>query len=112
MINPVYLLPKTKLGKWSLGLIVAMPALFLVSMLFVSLLYESVPAGNIIVEDIAERPALALAMLAGMLSGILAFIMGLIAVSRQKERSILVYIASIIGALLVLFLLGEILFPH
>ena len=105
-------IPKTTLGRWSVGLIVAMPVLFFIGQSLLNLLYKSVPAGNTILEDIAERPALALTMLAGMVSGISAFIAGLIAMVKQKERALLVYAAIIIGALLIIFLLGEILFPH
>jgi len=106
------IMPKTQLGKWSLGLIAAMPVLFFIGMSFTNLLYESVPAGNSILEDIAGRPALAITMLAGNVSGISAFITGLIAIIRQKERALLVFVATVIGALLILFLIGEILFPH
>lgn len=105
-------MPKTTLGKWSLGLIAAMPVLFFIGTSFTSLLYESVPAGDTILEDIAGRPALALTVLAGTVAGISAFITGLIAIIRQKERALLVYIATIIGTLLMLFLIGEVLFPH
>lgn len=105
-------MPKTTLGRWSLGLIAAMPVLFFIGMSITNFLYESVPAGNTILEDIAGRPALALAMLVGMVSGILAFITGLTAIIRQKERSLLVYAATTIGALLILFLIGEFIFPH
>ena len=104
--------PKTKLGKCSLGLAAAMPVLFFIGMSFTTLLYESVPAGGTILKDIAVRPALALTMLSGMLSGISAFVTGLIAIIRQKERAILVYGATLIGALLIIFLLGELIFPH
>lgn len=103
---------KTTLGKWSLGLIAAMPVLFLIGSLSTNLLYQSVPAGNTIGEDIAARPVLALTMFAGIVSGISAFITGLIAIIRQKERAPLVYVATIIGILLLLFLTGEVLFPH
>lgn len=105
-------MPKTRLGKWSLGLIAAMPVLLFVGMSFTDLLYESVPAGNSILEDIAGRPALALTMLAGFASGISAFITGLTAIIRQKERAPLVFVATIVGALLILFLIGEVSSPH
>ena len=108
----VNLIPKNKLGKWSLGLIVVMPALFFIGTSFTNSLYKSVPAGSSIIEDIAGRPALALTMLAGMLAGILAFITGFVAIIRQKERTPLVYISTTIGMLLILFLIGEIMFPH
>lgn len=106
------IMPKTQSGKWSLGLIAAMPVLFFIGMSFTTLLYESVPAGNSIVADIAARPALAIAMLAGYVSGISAFITGLMAIIRQKERALLVFVATILGALLIVFLVGEISFPH
>jgi hypothetical protein len=108
----INLKPKTTLGKWSLGLVAAMPVLFFIGMSFTTFLYKSVPAGGTILKDIAVRPALALTMLAGMVSGISAFVIGLIAIIRQKERALLVYGATLIGALLIIFLLGEFLSPH
>ena len=104
-------MPMTALGKWSVGLIVAMPILFVVGASFTDSLYPAAPAGNSILEDIVARPALALTMLAGMTAGILAFITGLVAIIK-KERAILVYIACIIGTLLLVFLAGEFISPH
>ncbi len=100
------------LGKWSLGLIIAMPLLIITGTSLTNSLYESIPAGDTIWADITARPALALTMLAGMVSGVAAFLTGLVAIIRRKERAILVYVSSAIGGLLVLFLAGEILFPH
>ena len=62
--------------------------------------------------DIAVRPALALTMLAGIAAGISAFITGLLAILKQKDHALLVYGSTIIGALLIIFLSGEILSPH
>jgi hypothetical protein len=104
--------PKTTLGKWSVGLIATMPILFIIGTSFTNTLYKSVPAGRTILADIATRPALALTMLAGMVAGISAFIAGLLTIIRQKEKTLLVYISTGIGALLILFLAGEIMFPH
>lgn len=106
------MMPITILGKWSVGASIAMPILFIIGTSFTNTLYESVPAGETIMADIVARPALALTMLAGMGAGILALITGLLAIIRQKEKAVLVYISSLIGALLMLFLAGEILFPH
>lgn len=108
----IRILPKTKLGWWSLGLAAAMPILFFIGISFTNLLYESVPAGGTILKDITVRPALALTMLAGMASGISAFITGLITIISQKERALLVYGATLIGVLLIIFLFGEFIFPH
>lgn len=102
--------PKTNLGKWSLILIIVMPILFFIGSSFTDSIYESVPSGETILKDIIARPALALTMLAGMVCGILAFITGLLGVIKKNERSILVYLSTIIGFLLILFLIAHI-FP-
>ena len=104
--------PHTKPGKWSIGLIITMFVLFFAGTSFTSLLYASVPAGGTIMRDIAARPALALTMLAGMAPGILACITGLVSIVNQKERTLFVYISTAIGALLIIFLAGELLFPE
>ena len=105
-------MPKSNLGKWSVGLIVAMFILFFVGMSFTNTLYESVPAGGTLLKDIVSRPVLAISMLAGMASGISAFVTGLITILKRKERAVLVYASTLVGAALTLFLIGEILFPH
>jgi hypothetical protein len=110
--QPWRITPKTTLGKWSVGLIVAMPILFIIGSSFTNSLYKSVPAGGTIPADITARPVLALTMLAGMVAGISAFITGLLAIIRQKENALLVYAATVMGVLLILFLIGEIVFPH
>ena len=107
-----WLVPSTALGKWSVGLILAMPLLFVLGSSFKDTVYESVPAGGSIPADIAARPALALTMLAGMAAGVAAFLTGSLALGRQKERALPVYVSSIIGALLIVFLAAEIGFPH
>lgn len=103
---------KTRLGYWSVGLIIVMPLLFILGIQFAKYSYPSIPAGGTVLEDIFARPALALSMLSGMLAGISALITGLLAIIREKERALLVYVSSSIGALLVLYLGIEILFPH
>ena len=110
--QPLRITPKTPMGKWSVGLIIAMPLLFIIGTSFTNSLYQSVPAGDTIFADITARPALALSMLVGMGAGISAFITGLLAIIRLKEKALLAYVSTIIGALFVLFLAGELLFPH
>jgi len=110
--HPWRILPITTLGKWSVGLIVAMPLLIIIGSSLTNSLYKSVPAGDTILADIAARPVLALTILAGIAAGISAFITGLLAIIRQKDNALLVYVSSFIGALLMFFLAGEILFPQ
>jgi hypothetical protein len=106
------LTPGTTLGAWSVGLIVAMPILFTIGSSFSDSIYESVPSGQTILADITARPYLALTMLAGMVAGITAFIVGLLAILKHKENAILVYLSTVIGGFLILFLIGELAFPH
>ncbi|MCJ7622139.1 MAG: hypothetical protein MUO76_01455 [Anaerolineaceae bacterium] len=106
------IVPRTAQGKWSVGLIVAMPILFAVGSSFSNTLYELVPAGRTILADIAARPYLALTMLSGMTAGISAFIAGLLAIIKLKEDALLVYLSTVIGGLFILFLIGELAFPH
>ncbi|MFC1640719.1 hypothetical protein ACFL2D_01570 [Patescibacteria group bacterium] len=88
-----------------------MPVLFATGMLFVDV-YESVAAGDTIFSDIGSRPGVAVPMLAGFASGIVAFILGLIAIVKKEERAILVFASTIIGALLIVFLAAEVVLPH
>jgi hypothetical protein len=104
------LLPKTKLGKWSIALIILMPAMMFVGSLLAKTLYSSVPAGDTFIADIAARPILVLMMLTGIASGISAFFLGISSIVKQKERALLVFLSSAIGAMLILLLIGELTF--
>lgn len=106
------LMARTKPGKWSVWLIVVMPILFFVGSSFSDSIYESVSAGDSILADIGGRPALALTMLAGMAAGIAGFITGLLGIIKQKEKAYLVYLSTVIGGLLTIYLIAELAFPH
>ena len=106
----IQLLPKTILGKWSIVLIVMMPIFFYIGVSFVSF-YESVPAGKTILHDIMARPGVALSMLAGFLCGIIAFFTGIIGIIRKKDYSVLVFLSTIMGSLMLLWCLAEIIYP-
>jgi len=103
---------KTNLGKWSIGLILAMPILFIIGTTLSSTIYDSVSSGETLWTEITGRPGVAIPMLTGFASGIAAFITGLIAVMKQKERSVLVYVAVLVGAVLIVFLAAEVISPH
>lgn len=91
--------PESNLGRWSVGLIIAMPILLYIGMSFVSF-YNYVPAGETILEDIFSRPGVALSMLIGFGSGTSAFFCGIFGITRKKEKSILVFISAIMGFLM------------
>jgi len=105
-------MPKTNLGKWSVGLILGMFVLIFVGSSLTNSLYESIPAGDTIYADIISRPALAISMLVGFGAGISAFVTGLISIIKQKERALFVFGSTLIGAALTLYLICEFLFPH
>ena len=44
--------------------------------------------------------------------GIAAFFTGIISIIKSKERSVLVFLTTVIGFLVLIFVLGEILVPH
>jgi hypothetical protein len=106
------LMPRTALGACTVGLVAAMAILFFLGSSLSGSLYRSVAAGDSILTDIAARPALALAMLAGMGAGLSAFIVGLVAIVKRKDNTLLVYLSTAIGGLLMVFLAGEVAFPH
>jgi len=98
-------MPRTKLGEWSVGLI---------SVFFVLLLifYGFIIAGQRGGQGFFDNLFLAIpAVLAGA-CGIASFVVGPMAIIKQRERSALVYLAVVIGALVTLWIAAEIIFPH
>lgn len=98
-------MPKTLLGKWSVGLIV----LFFVLLGAGRVVAVATGGGG---ETFFDNIPLALTMLGAGIAGVAAFFIGLIAVIKQHERSVLVYIAMLIGFLFLGFTLGELLGPE
>lgn len=98
-------LAKTKLGKWSIGLIIAFLAFIGIFLLFIAL-------GERGGQTFFSNLKLALSGLSSAASAIASFIVGLISIIKSKERSVLVFISSLIGFLILLWVLAEILFPH
>lgn len=93
-------MPKTNLGKWSFGLIVAFVVLLIVTQFVVA----ATGGGG---ETFSDNIPLALTMLTVWAAGIAAFVTGLLAIIRQRERSWPVYIATFIVLLMLVFALGE-----
>lgn len=106
------LMARTKPGKWSVWLIVAMPILFVIGTSLADSMYDAVAAGGTILADISARPVLALTMLAGMAAGVSGFITGLLAIIKHKEKAFLVYLSTLVGGLFVIYLIAELAFPH
>ncbi|KYK26486.1 hypothetical protein AYK26_05030 [Euryarchaeota archaeon SM23-78] len=100
-----FILPKSILGKCSVGLIIIFFLLFGTLQL---LIFSGQRGGDTFFSNlILAIPAL----LSGIL-GISAFFIGLISIIKNKERSFLVFLSITIGFLVLVFCAGEILFPH
>ncbi len=97
--------PTTYLGKRAAWLIFA----FAVSMASFGILVASGQRGG---DTFFSNPILTVPILFAATSGIAAFITGLISIVRRKERSISVYVAVAFGLMTLVFVLGEIIFPH
>ncbi|RJQ36332.1 hypothetical protein C4552_03530 [Candidatus Parcubacteria bacterium] len=83
------IIPESWVARWAIGLAIAALALFPLA----------------VVEGFQPYAGLSSVFL-----GIIAFVLGLIAVIRHKERNALVYFATAIGALALALLIGETFF--
>ena len=99
-------LPKTKLGKWSVGLIIIF---FLLIILGNFIVKVQGPRDD---QTFFDNPILSIPVLFAGFAGILAFFTGIVATLKLKERSIIVFVATTFGLFILFFVLGEILVPH
>jgi len=97
--------PQTKLGKRSAWLLVAV-VIFLASFRII------VITGQRGGDTFLGNPFLAVPILLAGISGIAAFITGLISIIRRKERSISVYLAVAVGLIVLIVALAQIIYPH
>ena len=97
--------PKTKLGKWSVGLIIGFFLLFAA----MQILVVSGQKGG---ENLSDNLILAVAGILAGLSVIVSFICGTIGIIKQKERSVFVFIAILIGFFILVLIFGEIFSSH
>lgn len=100
-----YFLPRTIPGKSSAILTAVMIGSFAV-------FWELVASGQQGGLTFFSNMLLAVPMLVAGVSGIAAFAIGLLAMIRFQERSVLVYITTAIGLFVLIFALAEILNPH
>ena len=99
-------LPKTLLGKWSVGLIILFFLLLATGMFVVSVLGQT---GG---ETIFDNLWISIPMLGAGACAIAAFIVGGFSIVKNHERAISVLIAAILGLIILIFVLGEFLTPH
>ncbi len=101
----LHLLPVTRAGWWSAGLLAAFAA-------FLIVLFSLVAAGERGGDEFFSNLWLALPGLGAGLSAVLAGVTAAVAIVRRGERSVLVFLVLIVGLIVALFLLGEITIPH
>jgi hypothetical protein len=112
----ISILPKTTLGKWSVGLVAAFILLSVVQGLVPPA--RPSPGAPVLPPSmavVAMGISRIVALIIGLASGIAAFVTGLISIIKSRERSILVFLAVIVGLLVLIFCLGEVIeviFPH
>jgi uncharacterized membrane protein len=95
--------PHTKLGWWALGLAAAFVILFLINSFVFMPTTNDAPWRHVIL------PYYGIFML---LCGIASGILGLLAITKQHERSGLVLLTLVPGVWVLFMLVGELLFPH
>ena len=94
----ISVLPKSSLGRWSVGLAAAFILLSILFAVLTRLGGEPGPFALIFIVNIVIG-----------ISFIAAFVTGLISIIKRKERSILVFLAVLVGFGALLFFLGEFL---
>ena len=100
------IIPKTSLGKWSVRLIVLFFLLLATGIFIIS---RQGPRTD---ETFFDNPIASIPVLSAGASAIASFFTGVLSIWKYKERSIFVFVACLIGLLVLIFLLGEILVPH
>lgn len=101
----IRLMPKTNLGRWSIWLIIGF-------FVFLGLFYLAVALGQRGGETFFSNLILTIPILLAGVSGILSFFTGITSIVKSKERSVLVFLATVLGLFVLFFVMGEILFPH
>lgn len=91
-------LPKSRLGKWSAGLNIFFLSVSIFFYIFAELF-------NVITSDML----ITIFGAAAVIASIIAFFIGVTAVIKNKERSFLVFLAIIVGLVVLAFIFGNIL---
>jgi len=102
-------MPKTRLGKWSVGFGIALVVLTALSVLFAFIIGgdPAVIAGNPLLSILANILSVMFT-----LAGPLSFLAGIFAIAKYKDWPVFKSLAILYVLALLMFLLGEFLFPH
>ncbi len=97
--------PKTHLGKWTVGLIIAF-------FIFLAVFFIFIQLGERGGETLFSNLKLFVPYSIAALSAVASFFTGLITTFKNKERSVLVFLCMVVGFLVLLWILAELVFPH
>ena len=86
----ITLLPKNKLGKWSVGLSIA----------FIILIWLKI-------QFSIHVMTFAIAAL-----GLTGFVTSLVSIFKNKDRAVLTFLPILVGLIIIFWITGEIMFPH
>lgn len=102
-------MPQSRSGKWAVGLGIALVVLMALSLVFAF----AIKGDAAVVEENLFLPILALTLnLTLNFAGLLSFIVGIYTIIKHKEWSLWKPLATLYSLALLLFVLGEFLFPH
>jgi len=103
-------MPKTRFGKWSVLLIVVFFVLFILVQITAAVGRNQ---GAFDSDSFnAYQILIPITIIPAGICGIAAFLTGIVSIVKSKERSVSVILATAIGLLVLIFVLGEILSPH
>ena len=102
-------MPKTRLGKWSVGFGIALVVLTALSLLgaVAVKVNPTVIVGNPLFSILSTTLSVMFSLV-----GLLSFLVAIFAIIKHKEWSVCVSLAVLYGLAALMFVLGEFLFPH
>lgn len=98
-------MPRTRPGRWSVGLAGA----FFAGLFLLRLLVALGQEGG---KGFFSNIPLALAGISAAAAGVATLVVGVVAIVRRRERSPLVFLATFVGLVVTWFLIGEVVTPH
>lgn len=100
-----HLAPMSAVGRWAAGFV----GLFVAAFLFLLVMAGMGQEGG---DRLSDNWWLAVPGVTAGVSGLAALAAGVVAMVRERDRSLPVLIAVVVGMLVTVFLLGEVISPH
>ena len=101
----VKILPNSKIGKWTVWLILLF---FKFLIIFFFFIYIGERGG----ETFFSNLYLTIPFLIAVTFGVSALFTGLVSIFKENDHCITIYLSIAIGLFILIFVLGELIFPH